>query len=110
MAALQCTPCRNGDKGLEEEEISTLLLRLHAWERVADGAAIRRRFSFKNFAEALAFVNRVGDVADEQDHHPDISFGWGYAEVVFTTHSIGGLHRNDFIMAELVDGLLHDKK
>lgn len=109
MTALQCTPCRKGDKGLEEDEIVTFLVRLHSWERVLDGAAIRRRFTFKNFSDSLAFVNRVSVIAEKQDHHPDIHFGWGYAEIVFTTHSIGGLHRNDFVMAELVDGVFNYK-
>ncbi len=64
---------------------------------------LRRTFRFKNFAEALAFVNRVGARAEEQDHHPAIKFTWGRATVTWWTHAINGLHRNDFIMAAITD-------
>jgi 4a-hydroxytetrahydrobiopterin dehydratase len=66
---------------------------------------LRRRFPFKNFREALGFVNGVGGIAEEQGHHPDISFGWGYAEVTVWTHKIDGLTESDFIFAAKVDTL-----
>ena len=99
----QCTPCRKGDKGLTPEEIRRALQHLPGWELFVDGTAIRKSWKFQNFREALAFVNRVGEVAEEQNHHPDIELGWGYVRLAFTTHAIGGLHRNDFIMAEKVE-------
>lgn len=73
------------------------------WSLSADATTISRRFSFADFAAALAFVNQVGALAEAQGHHPDITFGWGYAEVVLFTHKIGGLHANDFIMAAKID-------
>ena len=73
------------------------------WSLSDDGTRIERRFPFDDFAKAQAFVNEVGDLAEEEGHHPDIAFGWGYANVVFYTHKIKGLHENDFIMAAKVD-------
>ena len=64
---------------------------------------IEREFSFGDFAKSIAFVNKVGDLAEDEGHHPDITFGWGHAKVVFYTHKIKGLHENDFIMAAKVD-------
>jgi 4a-hydroxytetrahydrobiopterin dehydratase len=76
------------------------------WQLNADTTRIVRRFSFKDFAAALAFANRVGAVAETEGHHPDIAFGWGYAEIVLYTHKIKGLHENDFIMAAKIDTLV----
>jgi 4a-hydroxytetrahydrobiopterin dehydratase len=70
---------------------------------VDDAHLLAREFHFKDFKEALEFVNKVGAIAEEEGHHPDIRFGWGKAELVFTTHSIGGLSENDFIAASKVD-------
>ncbi len=66
---------------------------------------MRRRFRFKNFREALGFVNEVGELAEEQGHHPDVSFGWGYAEFTVWTHKIDGLTESDFVFAAKVDTL-----
>ena len=74
-----------------------------------NASRLERRFAFKTFAAALAFVNRVGDLAEQEGHHPDIVFGWGYASVLFYTHKIGGLHENDFIMAAKVSELYTEK-
>ena len=73
------------------------------WMLSDDGVKIERQFPFDDFAKAMAFVNKVGDLAEAEGHHPDISFGWGYASVIFFTHKIKGLHENDFIMAAKVD-------
>jgi 4a-hydroxytetrahydrobiopterin dehydratase len=67
--------------------------------------AIRRKFTFRNFAESLAFVNQVAAVAETENHHPDIEFGWGYAVFTLYTHDIGGLHENDFIVAAKINAL-----
>ncbi len=69
------------------------------------GHHLRRRFRFENFREALRFVNRVGELAEEQGHHPDVGFGWGYTEVTVWTHKIDGLTESDFIFAAKVDRL-----
>jgi len=83
---------------------------LHAqvpqWELSDDVRSIERTFRFKNFGEAFAFVQKVGKLAEEEGHHPDIRFGWGYATVSLQTKKIKGLHENDFIMAAKVDRFL----
>ena len=99
----KCGPCATGDGKLSPEEISALLGEFPQWKQVNE--AISRRFEFKNFKQALAFVNEVGVLAEAEKHHPDITFGWGYAEILLTTHSAKGVTRNDFIVASKVDGL-----
>ena len=76
------------------------------WELRDDARRIDRTFRFRNFREALAFVQRVGELAETEGHHPDISFGWGYATVSLSTKKIKGLHENDFIMASKIDRML----
>ena len=104
-----CTPCQGGIPPLTLSEAETLLAQAPGWRLLENGARLERRVQFKNFAAALAFVNRVGDLAEQEGHHPDISFGWGYASVLFYTHKIGGLHENDFIMAAKVNELYTDE-
>lgn len=102
-----CVSCRNtGAKPLSLAEAQELLAHIEGWELEEGGQRIVRRIKFRNFREALAFVNRLGEVAEAAKHHPDITFGWGYAEVVYTTHDVGGLHRNDFILAAKTNALL----
>mgnify|MGYP000865856516 FL=1 len=100
-----CTPCRGGIPPLTSSEAEALLSQAPGWQLLENGTRIERRFGFKNFAAALAFVNRVGDLAEQEGHHPDITLGWGYANVLFYTHKISGLHENDFIMAAKVNEL-----
>ena len=76
------------------------------WILRDDARRIERTFRFRNFREALAFVHRVGELAETEGHHPDISFGWGYATVSLSTKNIKGLHENDFIMASKIDRML----
>ena len=90
-------------KRLSAEEIENSLRELKNWK--VDGVNLKKRFDFGNFAEALAFVNKVGAVAEERDHHPDIYFGWGYAEFSITTHDVGGLTHNDFKLANEIENL-----
>jgi len=73
------------------------------WQLVDDGRKIYREFLFNNFLSALAFVNKVGEIAELEQHHPDIEFGWGYARIYIQTHKINGLHENDFILAGKID-------
>ena len=73
------------------------------WILLDDASRIERRFTFKNFVEAFAFVQQASDLAEREGHHPDICFGWGYATVSLYTHKIKGLHENDFIMAAKLD-------
>ena len=105
LTAKTCVPCRGGVPPLTEDEAKRYLGETPGW--ALDGAAsrIERRFAFGDFVEALDFVNRLGTLAEEQGHHPDISFGWGYCNIVLCTHKIKGLHENDFIMAAKIDQL-----
>jgi len=104
-----CAPCQGGIPPLAPSEAEALLAQAPGWRLLENGARLERRFQFKTFATALAFVNRVSDLAEAEGHHPDISFGWGYASVLFYTHKINGLHENDFIMAAKVNDLYTDE-
>lgn len=86
---------------LSGDELTAKLAVLDGW--ALKGDSIVRRYDYSNFAESLAFVNRVGAIAEKHDHHPDITFGWGYAEVVFTTHDRGGVTDFDIELAARVD-------
>ena len=98
-----CKPCRGGEGKLTSEEAVVLLGELNDWVFYPDH--IEKRWEFKNFKSALAFVNAVGAIAEAQNHHPEIRFGWGYVEIVLNTHSVGGLSRNDFIVAARIDAV-----
>ena len=104
LANKTCVPCKGGTPPLKDEELAELQRQVPEWE-VVEQHRLRRRFRFKNFREALRFVNRVGELADEQGHHPEVSFGWGYAEITVWTHKIDGLAESDFILAAKVDAL-----
>jgi len=104
LASRECVPCRGGVPPLQGDEIKKLAEQLKDWE-VVEEHHLRKIFEFKDFREALAFVNRVGQLAEEQGHHPDISFGWGRAEITIWTHKIDGLTESDFILAAKIDKL-----
>jgi len=94
-----CTPCRGGVPPLTTTEAEGYLTQAPGWALVDEGRRIERSFTFKNFKEALDFVARLGNLAESEGHHPDISFGWGWAKISWQTKKIKGLHENDFIMA-----------
>lgn len=98
-----CTPCRGGIPPLTQLEAENLLAQTPDWTLLDDAHRIERTFRFGNFVEALAFVQQVGELSETESHHPDISFGWGYATVSLRTKKIKGLHENDFIMAAKID-------
>ena len=102
LASKTCVPCKGGTPPLKGEELGPLKRQVPEWE-VVEEHHLRRVFRFKNFREALGFVNKVGELAEEQGHHPDICFGWGKAEVTVWTHKINGLTESDFIFAAKVD-------
>jgi 4a-hydroxytetrahydrobiopterin dehydratase len=104
-----CVPCRGAVAPLSEDEARHYLLETPGWTLDEDAARIRRRWKFQDFAAAMAFAQAVGSLAEAQGHHPDLSLGWGYCEVVFQTHRIRGLHENDFIMAARVNALAEGK-
>lgn len=89
---------------LSEEEVEMALERLDSWK--FDDDKIEKKFKFANFAEALAFVNKVGEVADAADHHPDIKFGWGFAKVETTTHDRDGVTDHDIDLAHKIDSIV----
>lgn len=103
-----CVPCRGGIPPLTPGEAEDLVSQTPGWAIIDGATKIERRFEFENFAAALDFANRVGALAETEGHHPDITFGWGYCEVLFYTHKIKGLHENDFIMAAKVNELAGD--
>jgi 4a-hydroxytetrahydrobiopterin dehydratase len=105
LDAKTCTPCRGGIPPLERAAAERLLRDTPGWSLDETATRISRRFTFPDFAGALAFVQRIAELAESEGHHPDLCFGWGYCEVVFWTHKIEGLHENDFIMAAKVNGL-----
>lgn len=103
LSEKSCTPCRGGVDPMSREQAERYLADVPGWELSDDGTRIRRSFKFKNFAAAQEFVNKAGDLAEQEQHHPEISFGWGHAEVEIWTHAIGGLHENDFILAAKIN-------
>ena len=101
LGAERCVACRPGSPWLTDVEIAALLPEVPDW-RIVERDGIRRLervFSFPDFAAALAFTNRVGALAESEGHHPALLTEWGRVTVTWWTHSIGGLHRNDFVMA-----------
>lgn len=107
LAADKCVACRGGEPTLTEAEIEDLKIYVPEWQvREVDGMdRLERTFKFKNFAEALAFTNKIGAIAEQEDHHPRIITEWGAVTLQWWTHKIGGLHKNDFIMAAKSDEL-----
>jgi 4a-hydroxytetrahydrobiopterin dehydratase len=100
-----CTPCKGGIPPLTAQEAERFHGQVPQWELRDDAKRIERKFKFRNFGEALGFVQKVGELAEREAHHPDISFGWGYATVSLQTKKIKGLHENDFILASKIDRL-----
>lgn len=104
LAGKECVACRGDTPPLRGEEVERLARELPDWE-VVEEHHLSRTFRFKNFREALTFVNRVGELAEEQNHHPDVSLGWGRVELTVFTHKIDGLTESDFVFAAKVDRL-----
>ncbi|HTP29790.1 MAG TPA: 4a-hydroxytetrahydrobiopterin dehydratase [Anaeromyxobacteraceae bacterium] len=101
---MSCVPCRGGVPALSHEEVSSLLARIKGWEAPRDHH-LAKTFRFPDFRSALAFVDRVGAMAEEQGHHPDLHLGWGRVGVEIWTHKIDGLTESDFILAAKCDQL-----
>ena len=107
LTAEKCTACRRDSPHVTEAEIAELKPQIPEWTMLEreDIPRLERVFRFQNFAEALRFSNQVGDLAEEEGHHPAILTGWGRVTVTLWTHKIRGLHRNDFVVAAKVDEL-----
>ena len=104
LSSKQCKPCRGGVPALQRAEADDLLGQIDGW-RDQELHHIVKEFRFKNFAVAKEFVDRVSEVAEQQNHHPDIWFTWGKARIEIYTHSIDGLTESDFILAARIDQL-----
>jgi 4a-hydroxytetrahydrobiopterin dehydratase len=109
LKELKCVPCRGGEPTVTEDEIQKFLPQVPDWQiNELDGIKrLQRSYKFKNFREALGFTNQVGELAEREDHHPLLQTEWGKVTVIWWTHKIKGLHRNDFIMASKTDDLYH---
>lgn len=105
LAAEKCAPCKGEEAKIPGNEARAMLAELNDWQTLEMETKLFKDLKFKDYASALAFVNKVSVLAEEQGHHPDISFGWGYVEIVLSTHDVGGLSRNDFILAAKIDAL-----
>jgi 4a-hydroxytetrahydrobiopterin dehydratase len=107
LSEMRCTACRGDEPTLTGAEIAEMRPQVPEWQVVQREGINRleRVFRFRNFAQALAFANRVGEQAEEEGHHPALLTEWGKVTVTWWTHKIGGLHRNDFIMAAKADEL-----
>lgn len=107
LVDMKCIPPRAGEPKVTEAEMAQFAPQVPDWQIVERNQVKRleRSFRFGNFAQALAFTNKVGELADAEDHHPAILTEWGQVTVTWWTHKIGGLHRNDFVMAAKTDQL-----
>jgi len=103
LAEQTCVPCRGGVPPMETDEAERLLERLDDAWNVVETHHLERTFEFPDFAEALAFTNTIGEIAEEQGHHPDIHLAWGRVGVEIWTHKIDGLTESDFVLAAKFD-------
>lgn len=104
LSEKHCVPCeQDGFPALTLVQAKDMMEHIPQWKLADDGRQISRLFGFKDFADALAFANKVGTLADKEWHHPELRVSWGHVEVILTTHSISGLSENDFILASKID-------
>lgn len=104
LAKKKCTSCENGVPPLGEAQIKELLPKVPAWQRTPDGKRIRRDWRVRDFAEGIAFFRKIADIAETQDHHPDLHLvGYRNVSIEIWTHAVGGLTENDFILAAQID-------
>ena len=104
LASKTCAPCRGGMPPLKGEELGKFQRQLPEWQVIHEHH-LHRAYSFPDFKTALEFVNRVGELAEQQGHHPDIALGWGKVEITTWTHKIDGLSESDFILAAKIEEL-----
>ena len=109
LADKKCIPCEGGIPSFNLQEIHKYLKKVDGWDVKSDDSKIYyliKEIKFSNFLESQKFVNKVGDIAEKEGHHPDIWFGWGYAKIKIFTHAINGLAESDFILAAKIDKIL----
>ena len=106
LANKKCVPCEGGIPAFDIKEIHKYLKKIDGWEVKNDNSDnyyLLKQFKFENFLESQKFINAVSKIAEEEGHHPDISFGWGYAKIKISTHAIKGLAESDFVLAAKID-------
>ncbi len=107
LATKDCVPCKGGVPPLKGPELNDLLRRLGSDWNAVNEHHLEKEFKFKNFLEALAFTNRVGELAESQNHHPDIYLAWGKVKITLWTHKIDGLTESDFVLAAKIEEFAH---
>ena len=108
LAKKKCIPCDGNIPGFDISEIHKYLKKIDGWEVKSDDLKIYyliKEFKFKNFLESQNFINKIGKISESENHHPDITFGWGYAKIKIYTHAVKGLVESDFILAAKIDRL-----
>jgi 4a-hydroxytetrahydrobiopterin dehydratase len=106
----KCKPCEGGAIPFDISEIHKYQKKVDGWDILKDKKKnffLNKKFNFKNFVESQKFINKIGEISEDEGHHPDILFGWGYAEIKITTHAIEGLSENDFILAAKIDQIIN---
>jgi 4a-hydroxytetrahydrobiopterin dehydratase len=106
LTSQHCVPCEGGVLPLARDEALKLAAEANHWTLSEDNTSISREVTFKDFNEALAFINKVGELAESEGHHPDIHCWWNKVKLELSTHAIGGLSNNDFILAAKVNQLV----
>jgi 4a-hydroxytetrahydrobiopterin dehydratase len=109
LAEKECIPCKGGVPRMEGNELSRLTNELGGGWKVVDSHQLEKEYKFKNFRDALAFTNKVGELAESQGHHPDIFLAWGLVKITIWTHKVDGLTESDFILAAKSDRLFEAK-
>ena len=111
LSKKKCIPCEGNIPPFDYAEIHKYLKKVDGWEVKEDNNKsfyLIKDFKFKNFQDSQKFVNQVGNIAESENHHPDIFFGWGYAKIKIFTHAINGLAESDFILASKIDKIIND--
>tara|TARA_B110000444_G_C18322481_1_gene359053 strand:- start:137 stop:481 length:345 start_codon:yes stop_codon:yes gene_type:complete len=106
----KCVPCEGGVLPFDISEIHKYQKKVDGWDvkkNEKKNFFLEKNFKFENFINSQKFINKVGEISESENHHPDISFGWGYAKIIITTHAIAGLSENDFILAAKIDHIFN---
>ena len=110
LTTMKCVPCRGGIPPLQPDKIEKMMNIVEDWKLSSGPDRIVKMYKFKDFKQAMAFVNKVANIAEQEGHHPDISISWNKVTLTLWTHAINGLHENDFIMAAKIDEMLEKSK
>jgi 4a-hydroxytetrahydrobiopterin dehydratase len=106
LATKKCTSCESGAEALSQDKVRQLLKEVPDWKLTPDGKRIRREWRVKDFAEGIDFFDKIADIAETEDHHPDLHLaGYRNVTIEISTHAVGGLTENDFILAAKIDGV-----